>query len=89
MAEYLVRAGMPFREAHEVTGKVVAYCIGEKKVLDGLTLKELKRFSKLFKKDVFNFLSVEASVETRASEGGTSLKEVRKQVKRLKGLIGK
>jgi argininosuccinate lyase len=89
LAEYLVRAGMPFRRAHEVTGRIVSYCIERNKGLDGLTIKELKGFSKLFGQDALDVLGVEYSVRSRVSEGGTSLKEVKKQLKRLKALIRK
>ena len=89
LAEYLVRQGMPFREAHEVTGKVVAYAVEQDKQLDELTLKELKAESKLFKSDVMKCLSAEASVNSRNSEGGTAMRQVSVQLKRLKAKISK
>jgi argininosuccinate lyase len=89
MAEHLVRKGMPFREAHEATGRVVAYCIEKGKGLDALSLAELKGFSRLFDKDVLGVLGVEASVRSRASLGGTAPKEVGRQIKRLKALLAK
>ena len=84
VAEYLVRKGMPFREAHEVTGKLVAYCIVKDKALAELKLSEFKKASTLIGRDVFAVLRVEDSVASRDSEGGTSIKEVKKALARLK-----
>ena len=72
LADYLVNKGMPFREAHDVVGKCVKYCIKEKKKLEELSLEEFKKFSGSIGKDVYDVLSVEACVERRISYGGTS-----------------
>ncbi len=87
VAEYLVGKGMPFRQAHEVTGKIVRHCEKKKVGLDELGLEELKRFSKLFGKDLNARLAVKASVGAKSSEGGTSPAEVKRQIRRLKKLI--
>jgi argininosuccinate lyase len=87
MAEYLVRKGLPFRSAHEITGKVVAFSIGRGKLLSGLTLRELKKFSKLFDADVISCLIPSKSVNSRSSMGGTSSSQVRGQIRRLKTLV--
>jgi argininosuccinate lyase len=89
VAEYLVGAGMPFREAHEVTGRVVAYCIRKKRGLEDLAIEEFRKFSKLFKPDVLERLGAPASVDSRDSLGGTSVRQVRKELKRLKALLSK
>lgn len=89
MAEYLVGKGLPFRAAHEVTGKVVAFSIGRGKWLSDLALKELKKFSPLFEADVMSCLTAVASVNSRDSEGGTSPRQVKRQIKRLKALVNK
>ncbi len=86
IAEYLVKKGMPFREAHNVTGKIVKYCIGKNKTLADIDLHELKRYSKLIDKDVFNNISIEASVRGKKSYGGTSKKTVRDRIKRIKDM---
>jgi len=52
MADYLVRKGTPFREAHEITGKVVAYCISRKMYFGNLDVETLKQFSAKFDADV-------------------------------------
>jgi len=87
VAEYLVKKGVPFRKAHEITGKIVLYCIEGKKKLDDLTLKELNTFSNLFKNDIYNCLKAEESVICKKSSGSTSLDEVIKQIRRLRKLI--
>ena len=84
VAEYLVRKGMPFREAHEATGKLVAYCISKGKGLAELTLAEFRKGSKLIGRDVFACLSAEDSASSRSSEGGTSPAQVKKALARLK-----
>ncbi len=87
IAEYLVRKGMPFREAHEVTGRVVRYCLENKKRFSDLKIIELKKFSSLFAADVFRRLTAHGSVMSKLSRGGTSKTEVKKQIKRLKKLL--
>jgi argininosuccinate lyase len=89
MAEYLVRKGLPFRAAHEVAGKVVAFSIERGKWLSDLSLRELKQFSPLFEADVMSCLDAVTSVNSRGSEGGTSPRQVMRQIKRFKALICK
>lgn len=81
IAEYLAAKGVPFREAHEITGKIVLHCIEAKKPLDALSLSELKTFSKKIAKDIYPCLSPEGSIKHRTSAGGTSPKEVARQLK--------
>jgi argininosuccinate lyase len=83
IAEYLVKKGLPFRKAHELTGKLVLYCVSKKKKLEGLTLKELNKFSTLISDDIYSYLRPEKSVKGKKSTGSTSPDEVRKQIKRL------
>jgi len=84
MAEYLVKRGLPFRDAHEVVGRIVLYAIKNQKRLDEISTEELKEFSSLFEKDIYRHLTPEGSVMAKTSEGGTSPKEVGKQIERLK-----
>jgi len=84
IAEYLVKKGLPFRKAHEITGRIVLYCITEKKGLEELSLKEIKAFSPLFAADVFSCLKAEESIKNKKSSGSTSVDEVRKQINRLR-----
>ncbi len=68
-ADYLVRKGVPFRDAHKVVGELVAHCLNEKKALLDLTLGELKQFHPAFEEDVFGDLSMLACVEKRRIPG--------------------
>ena len=72
MADYLVKKGLPFRDAHEVAGKSVSYCIEQDKWLMDLTLEEFKQFSPLFDEDILEEIKVETCVANRNSYGGTS-----------------
>ena len=69
-ADYLVKKGLPFRDAHEVLGKLVLHCIGENKALLDLPLEELRAFSPLFDEDVYTALSMETCVNARRLPGG-------------------
>ena len=80
LADYLVRKGMPFRNAHEVVGKSVAYGIEQGRDLSEMTLDELKVFSDTIEDDVFDVLTLEGSVRARGHVGGTAPGEVRKAV---------
>ncbi len=82
LADYLVRQGMPFRQAHEVVGKAVALCQGRGIELDELELDELRRFSPLIREDVFTALSVDGSVDSRVSTGGTARARVEEALER-------
>ena len=82
LADYLVRAGMPFRDAHEVVGKSVAYGIEQSKDLGEMTLQELQQFSDVIQDDVFEVLTLEGSVAARDHIGGTAPNQVRAAVKR-------
>lgn len=77
LADYLVKKGMPFRDAHEVVGKSVAYGIQQKKDLGELTLAELQQFSDTIAEDVFDVLTLEGSVAARDHIGGTAPEQVR------------
>jgi argininosuccinate lyase len=84
IAEYLVKKGMPFRDAHNVTGRIVKYCIDKKKILTELNLDEMKEFSRLIDDDIYNCISVMNSVKGKKSFGGTSGKMVLARIKKLR-----
>jgi argininosuccinate lyase len=88
VAEYLVKKGVPFREAHEITGKMVLYCIRTKKDLTSLKLPELRSFSPRIARDIFAVLSPLQSVKKRTSHGGTSPSEVKRQIREYKKKLG-
>jgi argininosuccinate lyase len=78
LADYLVKKGLPFRDAHGVVGRVVRHAIAHGKELDGLTLEELRGFSPLIEADVHAALTVEASLAARDVVGGTAPAVVRR-----------
>ena len=84
LAEYLARKGVPFRESHNITGRIVKHCFEKKKSLMDLNLKEFKKFSKIIDKDVFDYLSVESSINKKKSYGGTAKRRVMNRIKQIK-----
>ncbi len=84
LADYLVRAGVPFRDAHEVVGKAVRLGVESKRDLAELSLQELQQFSDQIKADVFEVLTLEGSVAARNHPGGTAPEQVRKAVKQAR-----
>lgn len=87
LADYLVKKGLAFRDAHDIVGKAVSYGIKENKDLNELSLDELKSFNKLIEKDVFDVISLEGSINARDHLGGTSIKQVSKAIKAGRKLI--
>jgi argininosuccinate lyase len=77
LADYLVRKGLPFRNAHEVVGKAVASCVEKGCDLTELKLPELQGFSTLIESDVYDCLTLEGSVSARNHIGGTAPQQVR------------
>lgn len=88
LADYLVTRGLPFRQAHSVVGKAVAHCLDVGKPLTDLTLAELQKFSRLIEVDVFTCLSVEGSVASRRSTGGTAPDRVAEALARAEQALG-
>jgi argininosuccinate lyase len=84
VADYLVRKGMPFRDAHEVVGKCVAYCVSTGKDLPDLTLEEWHSFSSRFDDDIADSITLEASVNARNATGGTAQERVMAEIIRAK-----
>jgi argininosuccinate lyase len=80
LAEYLVMKGVPFREAHGIVGRIVAFCIRNGKKLTGLTLRDFRKFHKSIEKDVFRCLTVRQSVDARKVNGGTAEQNVRERI---------
>lgn len=76
LADYLVRKGMPFRDAHEVVGKSVAFGVEQSRDLAEMTLEELQAFSDMIDADVFDVLTLEGSVAARNHIGGTAPEQV-------------
>ncbi|MGM0632405.1 MAG: argininosuccinate lyase [Pseudomonadota bacterium] len=78
LADYLVKKGLAFRDAHEVVGQSVAYALEKKQDLSELSLQELQQFSDHIGEDVFEVLTLEGSVQARNHAGGTAPEQVRK-----------
>ena len=88
LADYLVKKGMPFRSAYKISGKLVADCIREDKVLEELELATYKAESDLFDEELFAAIDLRKCVEKRISEGGTSVASVEKQIGFVKEKLG-
>lgn len=84
LADYLVMKGIPFREAHQNTGKAVQYAEKKGIKLDDLTLDEFRTFSPTIGEDVFDYIRIEGSVDRRQSIGGTARQRVAQQIKKAK-----
>ena len=80
LADYLVEKNMPFRQAHEVVGKIVAHAESKDVQIFELDLSELKKFSKIIEQDVVGYLNPEKTVLSRRQTGGTSPSQVRKEI---------
>jgi argininosuccinate lyase len=84
LADYLVKKGIAFRDAHEIVGQTVAWCEKEKKQLTEVPLDVLQKFSSLIEKDVFNVLSLEGSLAARDHIGGTAPRQVKAAIARAR-----
>ena len=89
IADYLTRKGMPFRNSHEVTGRIVGYAEEKGRELTNLHISEYKMFSKLFEDDLFDHITLEGSVSGRKSYGGTARQNVVKMIAQGRKETGK
>lgn len=76
LADYLVKKGLPFRDAHEVVAKAVKECEAQSKDLSDLSLEEFKKMNSMIDSDIYDFLTLEGSVNSRKTIGGTSFENV-------------
>jgi argininosuccinate lyase len=88
VADYLVRKGLPFRQAHKIVGELVQYAIGKSKSFGELSLDEYRSFSPLFADDVYG-ITVDTSVAARNVIGGTAPEQVLASLSRARKLVGK
>lgn len=88
-ADYLARKGLPFRMAHKVVGKIVAYCIEKSRPMTQLTLGELRQFSDIFGEDVEKCFSFEEALNSRNIYGGTGPQSVNVQIGLAKSMLDK
>ncbi len=84
VADYLVKNGLPFRDAHAVVGRMVAYCIEKDTVIDALSMEEFLTFSPLFKEDIYEAISLETCVNQRKLIGGPAIETMRKVIENYK-----
>ena len=84
VADYLVRKGLPFRDAHEAVGKAVAYCVENGADITDLTLDVWQLFSTRIESDIFDAITVEASVNARSIPGGTARSSVEAEIQRVR-----
>lgn len=87
VADYLVKKGMAFRNAHEVVGRIVLYCIAENICIDDLTLDQFKEFSPIFEEDIYKAIDLLTCVEERSVLGGPSSSSVKIQIDHLEKFI--
>ena len=84
LADYLVERGVPFRDAHAISGRIVRHCVAKGCQIGQLSLKDLKGFSKRIEKDIYGFLSTESVVNRRRAFGGTARGNVMRRLKELR-----
>ena len=84
LADYMVKEGLPFRDAYKISGQLVAECISAECILETLPLEEYRKYSELIEEDVYKYIDLRTCVETRTSAGGTSLSSVQKQLEYIR-----
>ena len=87
IADYLVVKGIPFRDAHEITGKIVKHCIDQNVFLDDLSLDTYLKFSNLFDEKIFEAIKINNVVNRRDSFGGTGQNQVKIQIENISNLL--
>lgn len=84
-ADYLVSKGLPFRDCHEIIGKMVLYCINRGIALEDLTMDEFKSFSDKFDDDIYDKISIRSCISAKKSKGSTSFDSVAAQLAEIDG----
>ena len=79
-ADYLVKKGVPFRDAHGIVGRIVLYCIDKGIALDDMTLDEFKAISPVFEEDVYEAISMKTCVEKRTTIGAPGQEAMKKVI---------
>lgn len=83
IAEYLVKKGVAFRKAHEIVGKIVAYCLKNKKTLGQLSLENYRKFYGGFFTDIHDIIKIDKVVNARRHTGGTATEGVAKRIREI------
>ena len=89
LADWLAEKGMPFRSAYQLTGRIVAYCIGQKTTLERLTLEEYRSFDPIFDETLYEAIDLTACMQRRNSYGGTSPQSVLRQIEQIGAFLQK
>jgi argininosuccinate lyase len=89
VAEYLVQKGVPFRQAHEIVGGIVAHCLKYKKTFADLALKDYRKFHAGFQEDIMDRIKLENSVNARRHRGGTATSAVKERIRAFEKRFGK
>jgi argininosuccinate lyase len=89
LADYLARCGLPFRQAHEVVGRIVRYCVESGKELSELTLAEMQEFSPLFDEGALRVVTPEAAVAARDVYGGTAPAQVQARLVEARQMLSR
>nr|WP_298054250.1 argininosuccinate lyase [uncultured Lachnoanaerobaculum sp.] len=86
-ADYLVKKNVPFRDAHEIVGRLVLYGIENNKALDDFTLEEFKNISEIFDNDIYDAISLKTCVEKRNTKGAPGLKAINDEIEASRKLL--
>lgn len=86
-ADYLVKKGMPFRDAHAIVGKLVLYCTQNAKKIDELSIDEFKNFCALFENDIMNAVKLENAIQNRKVQGAPSTKALNSEIKKAEKFL--
>ena len=86
-ADYLVKKNVPFRDAHEIVGRLVLYGIENNKALDDFTLEEFKNISEVFDNDIYDAISLKTCVEKRNTKGAPGLKAINDEIEASRKLL--
>jgi len=84
LADYMVNKGVPFRTAHNTTGKIVLYSMQIGKKLEELTLEEMRKFCELIEEDVFQYITIESSLSRKTAIGGTAPERVKEAIEMVR-----
>ena len=87
VADYLVTRGIPFREAHAITGRLVRAALDQGREITDFSLEELRTFSERIEKGLFNRLTVVASIDRKSQIGGTARTKVEQRIKELERMF--
>ncbi len=79
-ADYLVKNGVPFRDAHGIIGQIVLYCLDEQKAIDDMTLEEMQKFSPVFREDIYDAISMQTCVSKRLTVGAPGQEAMQQEI---------